>query len=128
MSSLASRAAPASPLSGLLLACLAATWLVWGSTYLAIKFALLSLPPFFQMGTRFLFAGVLLMAWMRWRGAAWPDARQWRNAGVVGALMLGGGMGGTAYAEQSVGSGLVVAFIAVVPLMIAALNLAWGVR
>ena len=52
--------------------CLAATWLVWGSTYLAIKFALLSFPPFFQMGTRFLVAGVLLMAWMRWRGAPWP--------------------------------------------------------
>lgn len=112
----------------LILLCLAATWLVWGSTYLAIKFALLSFPPFFQMGTRFLAAGVLLMAWMRWRGAAWPDRTQWRNAFVIGALMLGAGMGGTAYAEVSVGSGLVVAFIAVVPLMIAALNLLWGVR
>ena len=53
------------------------------------------------------------------RGAAMPTRRQWRNALVVGTLMLGGGMGGTAYAEQTVGSGLVVAFIAVVPLMIA---------
>jgi drug/metabolite transporter (DMT)-like permease len=112
----------------LLLLCLAATWLVWGSTYLAIKYALLSFPPFFQMGTRFLFAGLVLMAWMRWRGAAWPSRVQWRNAAVVGALMLGGGMGGTAHAEQTVGSGLVVAFIAVVPMMIAALNLFWGVR
>jgi len=68
------------------------------------------------------------MAWMRWRGAAWPDRVQWRNALVVGTLMLGGGMGGTAYAEQTIGSGLVVAFIAVVPLMIAALNLLWGVK
>jgi drug/metabolite transporter (DMT)-like permease len=57
----------------------------------------------------------------------WPDRRQWRNALVVGTLMLGGGMGGTALAEVSVGSGLVVAFIAVVPLMIAALNLLWRV-
>jgi drug/metabolite transporter (DMT)-like permease len=111
----------------LLLLCLAATWLVWGSTYLAIKFALVSLPPFFQMGTRFVFAGVLLMAWKRWRGAHWPDRTQWRNALLVGTLMLGGGMGGTAYAEVSVGSGLVVAFIAVSPLMIAALNRLWGV-
>jgi drug/metabolite transporter (DMT)-like permease len=116
-----------SSLSTLLWLCLAATWLVWGSTYLAIKFALLSFPPFFQMGTRFLFAGALLMAWMRWRGAAWPTLVQWRNALVVGTLMLGGGMGGTAVAEVSVGSGLVVAFIAVVPLMIAALNLCWRV-
>ena len=123
-----SPAAAQLPLSPLVLSCLAATWLVWGSTYLAIKFALVSFPPFFQMGTRFLLAGVVLMAWMRWRGAAWPARRQWRNAWIVGALMLGGGMGGTAYAELTVGSGLVVAFIAVVPLMIAALNLAWGVR
>ena len=112
----------------LIVLCLAATWLVWGSTYLAIKFALLSFPPFFQMGTRFLAAGALLMAWMRWRGAPRPTLAEWRNALVVGALMLGAGMGGTAYAELSVGSGLVVAFIAVVPLMIAALNLLWGVR
>ena len=79
------------------------------------------------MGTRFVFAGALLMAWMRWRGAAWPDRTQWRNALLVGTLMLGGGMGCTAYAEVSVGSGLVVAFIAVSPLMIAALNRLWGV-
>jgi drug/metabolite transporter (DMT)-like permease len=131
MNTLASSARRPSALLGLpplVLLCLAATWLVWGSTYLAIKFALLSFPPFFQMGTRFLAAGLLLMAWMRWRGAAWPGRTQWRNALVVGTLMLGFGMGGTAYAEVSVGSGLVVAFIAVVPLMIAALNLFWGVR
>jgi drug/metabolite transporter (DMT)-like permease len=129
MSSLASSPATSgSPLSGLLLLCLAATWLVWGSTYLAIKYALLSFPPFFQMGTRFLVAGALLMAWMRWRGASWPDRRQWRNALVVGTLMLGGGMGGTAYAEVTVGSGLVVAFIAIVPLMIAALNRLYGIK
>lgn len=127
MTTLATRPATA-PQSGLILLCLAATWLVWGSTYLAIKFALLSFPPFFQMGTRFLFAGVVLMAWMRWRGAPWPTAVQWRNAAIVGTLMLGGGMGGTAYAEQTVGSGLVVAFIAVCPLMIAALNLLYGVK
>ena len=112
----------------LVLLCLAATWLIWGSTYLAIKLALPSFPPFLQMGTRFFLAGVVLMAWMRWRGAAWPDRQQWRNALVVGTLMLGGGMGGTAFAEVSVGSGLVVAFIAVVPLMIAALHLFWGVK
>ena len=111
-----------------LLACLAATWLVWGSTYLAIKFALLSFPPFFQMGTRFLAAGAVLLAWTYWRGAPLPRPREWRNAWVVGALMLGGGMGGTAVAEVSVGSGLVVAFIAVVPLMIALVNLTEGIR
>lgn len=124
----AARTTARAGLSPLILACLAATWLVWGSTYLAIKFALVSFPPFFQMGTRFLAAGAVLLAWMRWRGAAMPSARQWRNALVVGTLMLGGGMGGTAVAETSVGSGLVVAFIAVVPLMIALVNLGFGVR
>jgi drug/metabolite transporter (DMT)-like permease len=124
----ASSPASRSPLTPLVTACLAATWLVWGSTYLAIKFALLSFPPFFQMGTRFLVAGLLLMAWMRWRGADLPSLKQWRNALLVGTLMLAGGMGGTAYSEQTVGSGLVVAFIAVVPLMIALVNLAFGVR
>lgn len=113
-------------LSPLLMLCLAATWLVWGSTYLAIKIALVSLPPFFQMGSRFLVAGLLLAVWMRWRGAPWPSRRQWLHALVIGGLMLGGGMGGTATAEQTVGSGLVVAFIAVMPLMIAGLNLLWG--
>jgi drug/metabolite transporter (DMT)-like permease len=106
--------------SPLIVACVAATWLIWGSTYLAIKFALVSFPPFFQMGTRFLCAGIVLLAWMKWRGAAMPTQRQWFNAVVVGALMLGGGMGGTAYAEQTVGSGLVVVFIAVIPVMMAA--------
>ena len=115
-------------LSPLILACLAATWLVWGSTYLAIKYALLSFPPFFQMGTRFLAAGVLLLAWTSWRGTPLPSRVQWRNALIVGTLMLGGGMGGTAYAEVTVGSGLVVAFIAVVPLMIALVNLVYGIK
>lgn len=113
----------------LVLACLAATWVIWGSTYLAIKFALVSFPPFLQMGSRFLVAGLALALWMRFaRRAPWPTARQWAHATLVGALMLGGGMGGVAVAEQSVGSGLVVAFIAVVPLIIVLLNLVWGLR
>ena len=120
--------APTYHLTPFIHACLVATWLIWGSTYLAIKWALISLPPFFQMGTRFLLAGAILMTWTRVvRKEPWPTRMQWRNALLVGALMLGGGMGGTAYAEQSVESGLVVAFIAVVPIMITALNALWKV-
>ncbi len=126
MNTLSAARPQTTPLTGLLVLCLAATWLVWGSTYLAIKWALLSFPPFLQMGTRFLLAGVLLMSWTRWRGVPWPNRQQWKHALIIGALMLGGGMGCTAFAEQTVGSGLVVAFIAVIPLMIAALNLLWG--
>lgn len=120
-------AAPRAGLSPLVIACLAATWLVWGSTYLAIKFALVSFPPFVQMGSRFLVAGGVLLAWMAWRGAPMPTRRQWLHALAVGTLMLGGGMGGTAYAEQTVGSGLVVAFIAVVPVVMALLLTLWRV-
>lgn len=117
---------PTAGLPPLVLASLLSTWIIWGSTYLAIKFALESFPPFHQMGTRFLAAGVLMAAWMRWRGAPWPSGRQWRNAFIIGTLMLGGGMGFTAVAEVTIASGLVVAFIAVAPLMAALLNLVWG--
>ncbi len=115
-------------MSRLVVACLAATWVIWGSTYLAIRFALVSFPPYFQMGTRFLVAGLGLALWMRLaRRASWPDGRQWRNAMVVGTLMLAGGMGSVAVAQQTVGSGLVVVFIAVVPLLIVLINLFWRV-
>ena len=60
--------------------------------------------------------------------APWPNPQQWAHAALLGALMLGGGMGGVAVAEQTVGSGLVVAFIAVVPLMIVLINLFWRVK
>ncbi len=117
-----------SALSPVVLACLAATWLVWGSTYLAIKWALVSFPPFWQMGTRFVAAGLLLALWAGWRGAVWPTAPQWLSAVVLGALMIGGGYGATAIAQTSVGSGLVVAFIAVVPALVALFEWPYGRR
>lgn len=76
------------PLSPLLLACLAATWFIWGSTYLAIKFALVSFPPFYQMGSRFLVAGLLLMVWLKLRGRRLPTLVEWRNAAIIGTLLL----------------------------------------
>ncbi len=112
----------------LLIPALLACYLVWGSTYLAIRFALVSFPPFFQMGSRFLVAGALLMAWVRWRGGAWPSRLQWRNALAVGTLMLGGGMGLTAAATVHIGSGLIATFIAVVPMMVCAWGLLFGQR
>jgi drug/metabolite transporter (DMT)-like permease len=116
----------------LLVPALIACYLVWGSTYLAIRLALVSFPPFFQMGTRFLAGGSLLMAWVLWqarsRRAVLPTPREWRNALVVGGLMLGGGMGLTASAEQHVGSGLVAAFIAVVSMLVCGWGLLFGQR
>ena len=113
--------------SPLVIACLAATWFIWGSTYLAIRFALDGFTPLVLMGTRFLAAGGLLFLWTSLRGASLPTLRQWRNALIVGSLMLVGGMGGTATAELTVGSGLVVAFIAVSPLLLVLLNSVAGV-
>lgn len=115
-------------LSPVVVACLAATWLVWGSTYLAIKWALVSFPPFWQMGTRFVAAGLVLALWAGSRGAAWPTVQQWLSAAVLGTLMIGGGYGATAVAQTSVGSGLVVAFIAVVPALVALFEWPYGRR
>jgi len=115
-------------LSPLTLWCLAATWIIWGSTYLAIRFALISFPPYWQMGTRFVVAGAGLMAWCKWRGVSLPTRVQWRNAFIIGGLMLGLGMGNTARAELTIASGLIVAFIAIIPATIALCNLFYGVR
>ncbi len=114
--------------SGLIVACLLATWVIWGSTYLAIKWALVSFPPFFQMGTRFVAAGLLLGAWALVRGARWPTREQWFSAIVLGLLMIGGGYGATATAQTSISSGLVVSFIAVTPALVALMQLPYGIR
>ncbi|WP_082583861.1 drug/metabolite exporter YedA [Noviherbaspirillum sp. Root189] len=103
----------------LALLALLTVYLVWGSTYLAIHFALFSFPPFLLMGSRFLVAGALLFAVLKLRGTSSPTGRQWRDAGIVGALLLGGGMGFTAVAQQTVSSGLTAVFIASAPLMFA---------
>ena len=94
-------------------------YIVWGSTYFAIRAALQSFPPFWMMGSRFLVAGGLLFAWLKWRSVASPTLRQWRDAAIVGILLLGGGMGMVAVAEQYVSSGLTAVFIASSPLMFA---------
>jgi drug/metabolite transporter (DMT)-like permease len=111
----------------LIVPALFACYVIWGSTYLAIRFALESFPPFFQMGTRFLTAGILLSGWMLWRGPL-PTRAQWRNALVIGTLMLGGGMGLTASAEVHIGSGLIAAFIAVVPMLVCGWGFLFGKR
>ncbi|MGI8498339.1 MAG: drug/metabolite exporter YedA [Gemmatimonadaceae bacterium] len=94
----------------------AAVYVVWGSTYLAIRFAIDTIPPFLMAGTRFLIAGAILFAWGRQRGAARPSRVQWRTTAIVGALLLVGGNGGVVWAEQRVPSGVAALLVAVVPL------------
>jgi drug/metabolite transporter (DMT)-like permease len=101
-------------------------WIVWGSTYLAIHVALVAFPPFLLMGTRFLVAGGLLFAWLKWRGVPNPTLREWRDAAIVGVLLLGAGMGLTAVAQQYISSGLTAVFIACSPLILALMAGAFG--
>jgi drug/metabolite transporter (DMT)-like permease len=107
---------------------LLATWIVWGSTYLAIKVALPAFPPFLQMGSRFLIAGSLLLLIGRVRGAQFPSFDEWRSASIVGTLLLVGGAGGTAFAERSVASGLAASFVAFEPALILLMGIVFKKR
>lgn len=94
-------------------------YVVWGSTYLAIRVALTGYPPFLMAGIRFLCAGSALYAFLRWRGLAAPTRTQWLNAAMAGTLLLGFGNGLVCYAEQSVASGLAAVAVASMPLFAA---------
>lgn len=102
----------------------AAVYLIWGSTYLGIRFAIETIPPLLMAGTRFLAAGAILYGWCRLRGAGRPTPRQWRNAGLAGGLMLVGGNGGVTLAEQWVPSGVAALMVSTTPLWL--VLLAWG--
>ncbi|MEO8809270.1 MAG: drug/metabolite exporter YedA [Rhodanobacter sp.] len=98
---------------------LLALYVIWGSTYLGIRFALESYPPFLLAGIRFLGAGVALYAFLRWRGMAPPTALQWRNAAFTGLLLLGFGNGLVCFAEERVSSGIAAVAVASMPLFAA---------
>jgi drug/metabolite transporter (DMT)-like permease len=93
-----------------------AVYLIWGSTYLGIRFAIETLPPFLMAGTRFVVAGGLLYAFARLRGAPAADRGEWRRAGVVGGLLLLGGNGGLVWAQQFIPSGTAALLVALVPV------------
>jgi drug/metabolite transporter (DMT)-like permease len=97
----------------------ASVYLIWGSTYLAIKFAIETIPPFFMAGVRFLISGTILYLWARSRGAPRPSRIHWKSAAVVGTLLLLGGNGGVVWAEQRVASGVAALIVAIVPVWIA---------
>ncbi len=101
---------------------LATIYLVWGSTYLAIRFAVATLPPFLLAGTRFVVAGSILYGWRRAAGFQRPTLAQWRAAAIVGGLMLVVGNGGVTWAEQWVESGTTALIVAAVPLWMVLLD------
>lgn len=104
------------PAALLVVAAFAIIYVVWGSTYIAILFAIETIPPFLMAGMRFLSAGVLLYAVVRPRQEAAPTVRNWLAATVVGCLMLVGGNGLVCWAEQWVPSGSAALIIGTVPL------------
>lgn len=97
-------------------------YVVWGSTYLGIRFAIETLPPFMMAGTRFLGAGAILYIWARLRGVAAPTRANWIAASIVGVLLLVGGNGGVVWATQYIPSGLAAVLVATVPLWIVLLD------
>jgi len=91
-------------------------YVVWGSTYLAIRYAVQTMPPFLMAGARFLISGSLLYIVRRVLGDPPPTPREWRSASIIGILLLVGGNGGVVWAEQWVVSGVAALLVATAPL------------
>lgn len=92
-----------------------AIYLIWGSTYLAIRFTIETIPPLLSAGIRFLIGGSLLYLWARASGAVAATSSQWRNSGIIGLLLVVGGTGTVTWAEQYVPSGLAALMVAAMP-------------
>lgn len=100
----------------------AAVYIIWGTTYLAIRFAVETIPPFLMGGLRFLLAGVLLYAWARFRGAGPPQPSQWRPALISSLFLILVAQGSVVWAEQYLASGLAAVLVGMVPIWMMALN------
>ena len=99
-----------------------AVYIIWGSTYFAIKVAIQTIPPFLMAGARFLVAGALVFGWLLLRGAARPKLVHWRSALILGGLLLFAGNGGVTWAERYIPSGLAALIVAMVPIYVALLD------
>lgn len=113
------------PHTAAIVAAFAAVYVIWGSTYLAIRVAVETLPPLLMAGVRFVIAGGLLYALVRWRGAPRPTLRNWRSATIAGAFLLLGGNGLVVWAEQTVASGPAALLVATMPFWLVMLNAFW---
>lgn len=98
-----------------IIAAFAAVYVIWGSTYLVIRFAIETLPPFFMASIRFGTAGIVLLAFLMIRGVALPTLPQIRNCALTGAMLLLAGNGGVSWVEQYVPSGIVALVNATIP-------------
>ncbi|MFD0913477.1 drug/metabolite exporter YedA [Methylophilus luteus] len=110
----------------LIVGALACTYLIWGSTYLAIKYAIESFPPFVMVGVRFTVAGALLYVILRGRGHAAPTLVQWRGAALVGLLLPVLGNGTVSHVQLHVSSSVAALAIATAPIWMAIFSSLWG--
>lgn len=108
-----------------LLAAFIAVYIIWGSTYLAIAFAIDSLPPFLMLAVRFLVAGGVMLAWTLMRKRQPITRRQIVNAMIIGAATLGIGTGAVAWAQQEISSGIAALLVTTVPLWMVFLDWRW---
>ncbi|GAB3874126.1 drug/metabolite exporter YedA [Hymenobacter segetis] len=105
----------------------ALVYLIWGSTYLVMKFAVASMPPLLMAGTRYAMAGGLLYGFMRWRGEPAPTLRGWGYAVFIGVCLLGFGNGGTTLGVMYLPSGITALLVATVPMFLAVLGWLSGI-
>jgi drug/metabolite transporter (DMT)-like permease len=98
-----------------IIAAFASIYVIWGSTYLAIRYAVETIPPFVMGGARFVVSGTILYLWSRYRSAPRPTRVNWRNAIIAGGFLLLGGNGAVVWAEQFVPSGLTALLVSILP-------------
>ncbi len=108
--------------SSMIILALISVYIFWGGTYLGMKFAIETIPPFLMAGIRFSIAGWILYIIYRLKGEKRPSLEEWKNAGIVGTLLLLGGNGVVAWAEQQVPSSIASVLVATVPLWITAFS------
>jgi drug/metabolite transporter (DMT)-like permease len=95
---------------------LLALYIVWGSTYLGIRIAVETIPPFLHASVRFLISGLILLIWRRAAGDALPTRNQWKSTGIVGLFLLIGGNGLVSFAEKTVPSGIAALIVGTSPI------------
>src|SRR5438445_4001363 len=104
----------------------AALYLIWGSTYLGIRFSIETIPPFLMAGARFVLAGMIMYAVAWSQGIGESNWRNWRTSLIIGACLLLGGNGGVTISEKYIDSGLAALIVAIVPIYIVLLGWATG--
>ena len=102
-----------------IIAAFAAIYIIWGTTYLGIRIAIETIPPFTMVGTRFIIAGVITFIFLRARGVPMPKRIHWRSAAIIGAFLMVGGNGLVTWSEQEVPSGIAALAVATMPIWMA---------